>query len=464
MTPTRIGKYRIDGILGTGAMGVVYQGYDEQLGRALAIKTVRKELLDSGQDEIRHRFRIEARAAGRLSHPNIVTVYEFGEWEGIAFLAAEYVDGIGLDQWLKQNRRADTEAALNWMFQLLSALAYAHGRGVIHRDVKPANLLLAGNGQIKLTDFGVARVDASTLTLAGGLVGTPDYMAPEQMRGETVDCRADIYAAGVVLVRLLAGRITGCGGPITDLDQTTPKSPQYSIPAPIVEVLRRALARDPASRFATASEFRDALWAINGKPVALEDLEDATRPAQVCRPQIVPSPEDSNLTHASGIRASQIWNQDALRLLETRLASHIGPIAPLLVRKAATSVETMGELAARLASNIPSATGRAQFLSEFGLPAPNPSEREPCANRIGLSTGISPERVGYAPDLSTGVSEAALHRIEQSLLGLIGPMGPVTLRNARRQPRSMRDLCLTIADSLPDVRTRARFLREVGLE
>jgi len=205
MDPLTIGKYRIDGILGQGAMGIVYRGFDESVGRAVAIKTIRKEVAGSRSWDAVARFRSEARAAGRLSHPNIVTVYDFAEDEDSAHLVCEYVPGRGLDVWLGEHRRADPATALMWMGQLLDALACAHAHGVVHRDVKASNILIVGNRLLKLADFGIAHVDSAHRTQVGLMIGTPSCMAPEQIRGGRIDGRTDVFAAGVLLYQMLSG-------------------------------------------------------------------------------------------------------------------------------------------------------------------------------------------------------------------------------------------------------------------
>lgn len=479
MTPERIGKYRIDGVLGSGAMGIVYRGYDVQVGRAVAIKTLRKELLGSDQaQETLDRFRNEARAAGRLSHPNIVTVYEFDEDNQTSYLAIEYVAGSGLDQWLARHGRADTNTALRWMSQLLGALDYAHTLGVVHRDVKPANLLLMDNGQIKLTDFGVARIDSSMLTQAGWLVGTPAYMAPEQLSGAAIDGRADVFSAGVVLHQLLTGRkLSSCAGSSvvrqsSEVELASELRAQREIPAAITEVLLRALAHDPAARYATAGDFLAALRAAHrtgdaqsASTVAQFD-DDATQLIRPPRTEITPAPACKPGETDSALRSRDGWSSLTLQRIEASLAQHVGPIARVLVKRASTASGSMDELAAKLAAGIPDERARTRFLDTLsqhssGLRNPTlhaPTDASSASHHSRSRSEAMPRAPATLPDAS------AIRNIEQRLTTYIGPMAKIALRHACAQPRSLRELCLALADSVPDIQARARFLREMGID
>ncbi|MBK9575233.1 MAG: serine/threonine protein kinase [Rhodoferax sp.] len=206
--PDHLGKYAITGLLGEGAMGVVYKGYDPGIGRQVAIKTIRKSLSEdrSTEDALSERFRNEARAVGRLNHPGIVAIYDLGEHEDNAFIAMEFVEGRDLSQILAATPNLPEPVILRVMHQLLDALEYAHSQGVWHRDIKPANLIITSAGQLKVTDFGIARIESAALTQVTSTIGTPGYMAPEQYIGESFDHRVDIFAAGVLLYRMLAGQ------------------------------------------------------------------------------------------------------------------------------------------------------------------------------------------------------------------------------------------------------------------
>jgi serine/threonine-protein kinase len=203
--PAQIGRYETRRIVGRGGMAIVLEAWDPVLHRTLAIKLVDKGRLDSGvaPDALR-RFKREAQAAARLTHANVVQVYEYGEEGQFAWIAMEYVAGKPLTAYLEEGLRTEVQRVRDIVGQLLDALAYSHTQGVVHRDIKPANLLVTPEGQIKVTDFGIARIDASNLTQRGDMLGTPSYMSPEQYMGEASDGRTDIFSAGVIHSRATA--------------------------------------------------------------------------------------------------------------------------------------------------------------------------------------------------------------------------------------------------------------------
>jgi len=282
---SKLGKYDLRGTLGRGAMGTVYDGWDPVIARRVAIKTVR--LSDDDDEETTEgiaRFKREAQAAGRLSHPNIVGVYDYGETGDIAYIVMEFVEGRSLKALIDQQRRLPPAQAAEIMTQVLSGLAYSHARGVIHRDIKPANIMLTTENQVKIADFGIARIESSNMTSVGTVMGTPAYMPPEQFLGEPVDARSDIYAAGVMLYHLLTGErpYEGNMASITHrkLSADPPPAPSArGVPAAFDPVVARAMARQPADRFADARSFSDAIRAALIAPpdgVDDSDQDDAT--------------------------------------------------------------------------------------------------------------------------------------------------------------------------------------------
>jgi eukaryotic-like serine/threonine-protein kinase len=273
--PQAIGSYQVESSLGTGAMGVVYKGYDPNIKRHVALKTVRKELLGSDAERFLARLRVEAEAAGRMSHPNIVTIYGFLEHEGAPVIVMEFAAGRPLDELLLANGSLERGKAIDIVAQLLEALEYAHKQGVVHRDIKPANIMVGHDGQIKVMDFGVAKLQHSDLTMVGEVMGTPNYMSPEQWLGESVDHRSDLFAAGVVLYHALTGEKPFAAESIGATKNKALRSEPPSIlvlnpklPAALDEIVRKAMAKRPDDRFASAKEFIQALRAVDITPAA----------------------------------------------------------------------------------------------------------------------------------------------------------------------------------------------------
>lgn len=265
-----LGRYRLLRVLGRGAMGVVYEALDERLGRTVAIKTVLRSHLDneSTAQDYAARFVREAQAAARLSHPHIVTVYDFGEHDDLSYIVMEFVSGRELADLFRSGHRFTLLQALQIMAELLDALAYAHAQGVVHRDVKPANVLVDQAGHVKLADFGVARVSSGTQdrTMPGTMVGTPNYMSPEQILGQPVGSRTDIFAAGVVLYQFLTGRQPFEGGGMFVVqrrilqEEAPPPSQVFAgLPSSLDAIVARALAKRPEDRYETAAVFAQDL-------------------------------------------------------------------------------------------------------------------------------------------------------------------------------------------------------------
>ncbi len=263
-----IGKYEIRREIGRGAMGVVYEAYDPSIKRIVALKTIRRDQL-AGDDStaVIARFRREAQAAGRLNHANIVSIYDFGEEGGVWFIAMEFVRGRELKECFEANERFKNADIVRIMTRILNALDYSHRQGVIHRDVKPANIFLLEDGSVKVADFGIAHIESSNLTQAGTVIGTPSYMSPEQILGLPVDGRSDLFSAGVILYQFLTGERPFAGSAATTMQKVLKEEPlspsllNIQVLPAMDAVVRKAIAKRADERFLTAQEFADAIHA-----------------------------------------------------------------------------------------------------------------------------------------------------------------------------------------------------------
>jgi len=288
----RLGKYEIRGILGKGAMGTVYDGYDPRIDRRVAIKTM--QLPDQSDEEGMEglaRFRREAQAAGRLNHPNIVGVFDYGEEDPVAYIVMEYAPGTELKKILDRGDRLPIPEVLRIMENVLEGLQFSHSRGVVHRDIKPGNIILAEDGTIKIADFGIARVESSQMTQAGTVMGTPAYMSPEQFMGQPVDNRSDIYSAGAMFYQLLTGERPFDGGRTAimhkALNTEPPRPSELSVTSPVAldAVVAKAMAKRPEARFESAAAFAQAIR----DAMASGRMADAFGEATIVRAPVRPS-------------------------------------------------------------------------------------------------------------------------------------------------------------------------------
>ena len=261
---SQVGKYRLLDRIGSGAMGEVFRAHDEVLDRFVALKVI-----SAPDEERRQRFRREAQSAARLTHPNIVTVHDFGEDSGRFFMAMELLDGDDLKRLIATNAFPDLRAKLQVMEQVCDAVAFAHATNIVHRDLKPANIFVLPNVQVKILDFGLALLGQSDMTGTGTILGTPNYMAPEQIRGLRVDGRADIFSLGAVFYELLSGRkafdAPALHTVLYKVMQHEPESLRMltpSLPAAVNDIVVRALQKDPIKRFRSVGEMRGAIRSL----------------------------------------------------------------------------------------------------------------------------------------------------------------------------------------------------------
>jgi TonB family protein len=298
--PSAIGRYQITGTLGFGAMGAVYKAFDPLIKRTLAIKTIRLDIpRQSPQYQaFIERFYQEVRICGTLSHPGIVTLFDVGEESGLPFLAMEYVEGRTMGAIIDEGTRFKPERVVGLVSQVAAALDYAHARGVIHRDIKPTNLIVTAADEVKVTDFGIAKLADAEITHSGQLLGTPSYMSPEQAMGEKLDGRSDIFSLGVVAFQMLSGQQPFPGANVTSIlyklvhvDPVEPADLEMSglVPQKWREVFHKVLAKKPESRYQTATAFvQDLEYCLGSWFAGLGAQETVTLPA--------PAPAEATVT------------------------------------------------------------------------------------------------------------------------------------------------------------------------
>ena len=341
-TLTQLGKYAIRRELGKGAMGIVYEGFDPVIERTVAIKTILQQQLSAEEAaNVLARFKREAQAAGRLNHPGIVAVYDYGEVvvdddhtmvagetaqqarQRVAFIAMEFVKGKELREFFEANERFALKDVERLMGEILDALAHAHANGVVHRDMKPANLIVLANGKVKVADFGIARVEKSELTQVGTVMGTPAYMSPEQFMGQPVDGRSDIFSCGVILYQFLTGEKPFTGNSTTIMYKVLHEEPlapsllNVALPAAFDAVVKKAMAKNPDERYQTAQEFAQAIKATLGAASAAvaadPDRTELSVAPVAAAPAPKPAPTAANAAPNAGSKASPppLWEQTA---------------------------------------------------------------------------------------------------------------------------------------------------------
>ncbi len=461
MVGQHIGKYHVTERIGRGGMGTVYRAVDETLHRDVAIKVLNTELNDPS---VARRFRAEAVTVARLNHPGLATIYELVQHEGQWLMVMEFVRGETLEHLAGRVGALSVAQAADLCMQALGALAHAHSMGVVHRDLKPANIMLTEAGVIKIMDFGIARVAGTEhLTSAGFMMGTPAYMAPEQVLGHEIDARADLYAIGVVFYQLIAGTLPFKGDTPFQMaqsrisDEPTPVAAvRGDLPPWVREVLDVALARDPAARFQTALAFREALKrGLSGLPIGrstpeavpaelvttapprslpvLDPAADVTSAAlPVVTPQPVPRPQAVVPTVAASPPARPPAPRAAGRRTTTLVA-----VAAIVVVVGLAAIWARSRALARPVEPPPAArasaagTDNAATRSDVMLPSPNPARPEataPEADAVGVAAATGSEaggvpaacdRPGAVAGRPTAGEQAWPHRVE-------GPRGPVS--------------------------------------
>ncbi|MDM0115677.1 serine/threonine-protein kinase [Variovorax sp. J22R133] len=465
-TPQYVGPYPIRGVVGSGAMGMVYLAHDLAIDRPVAIKTIHRRLLESGDDEpgVTARFRVEAKAAGRLTHRNIVPVYQFGEDNDSAYIVMEYVAGRNLRDYIQAPRKLTVPQVLCVMAQLLDGLHYAHERGIVHRDIKPANLLIADDGRLKITDFGIARTESSNLTRGSSVIGSPGYIAPEQYTDREVDRRVDVFSSGVLLYQMLSGTT-----PFAGTDEAIMYKIVYEPHKPLSEVtndpahesfnavLDLALAKDPDKRFANALAMRTALLSLakeavpevlpadillpaqlvgaEAKPAAAaKDASGPSRPSSTRLATTVPgpvsipaaAPKSQPGTGPPSVPVPTGWDAAALAEIERELAQHIGAVARVLVRRAARGLTSPGEVRHAVASSIVDFEARERFLAKAGAPPTGTTAPATSATATTLATTqVDADALRGGVPLREG-------DVEKATTALLPSLGPIARVVAKR--------------------------------
>jgi len=463
LSRSRFGDYEIVDELGRGGMGKVYRARDVSLERIVALNVLPANL--ARDPTYVQRFVKEARAAARLNHPNIVQIYNFGSIEGTYYLAMEFVDGRSLGSHLKERRFTESET-IGIARQVCRALAVAHAEGLIHRDIKPDNLMLTSRGEVKLVDLGIAkRLDEDqAITQTGHSMGTPHYISPEQIRGQKdIDARADIYSLGATLYHLVTGQtpFKGASGAVVmsmHLVEPLPDPLQYApgLSEGFCRVLRKMMAKDRQERYPDVAALEVDLFRLH--------VGQTPRPNEPTAP-VFQSTADA--TVQLGAPQTAVFDPVVLLRIEEHLAASIGPMARILVRKSARTAPSLDALCEELSRHVDPgsrdaflATCRARGRESLA------AGRTPAG---GAATSLSPPPRTSMPSSSdpgasripSGVNEPDLALLETALAQQIGPLARLLLKKALKNAATLSGLASTLEENIPGEEGRRAFREAV---
>ena len=447
-------------------MGVVYKAFDPDIERVVAIKMLHAHLMLEQQDDdkgLLARFRQEVQAAARCSHFNIVAVYDFGIISHSPYMVMEYVDGIDLRSMLKKGTTLTLKQAGDLVIQVLEALDFAHGKGVVHRDIKPANILLLDSGQVKVTDFGVAKLDTSELTNVGDVIGTPSYMSPEAFRGDAVDGRSDVYSTAMVLFELIVGRRPQkSGNEWTSNEISQLLSASSLLPAQLYRefhaLLMKSLAAEPARRFQSGRDFAAQLKAlISPNQVYVPGLDDLA--ATVIQSKVTKNPlASSDAPAESQLSGSQIkLSPDVSLLLSQTLAPFLGPMASRIIKAAANDSISLQDMIERLSLHIPTLEERKDFLKclhQTGIHSLPSATSVSGTSRVTTIGSVKPGQV----ENTLSLPSESVQKLTQLLANHVGPLASRIVRKSMQSAGTNEDLLRSLARSIPDEEERVEFV------
>ena len=455
--PENIGKYQIRSSLGEGAMGVVYEGFDPDIERRVAIKILHPHLVtEKDGPEFLERFKREAISAARCIHPNIVMVLEYGQDGDMPFIVMEFVEGASLQEIIKSVKAISLQKTLSIISQLLKALHAAHQLSIVHRDIKAANvMILKEGGSVKLADFGIARIaESPDLTMTGAVVGTPKYMAPEQMFGLKVDARADLFSVAMVFLDLLALLPKSSAIPRSSLPEIGNLPPNnridYSIlyPTALIPVLQKGLSAKQAERYQNAREFVDGIKNVLPKIKASTAAASDEATAVARKPTSpVQATQATQATETLQESRSLATNPGDLDSMTNLLVDYVGPIAKNI-------------MVAYDRANTPTN----ELVNSISKEIPEPGEREEFLKRWEMISGTRIDTTGISnPVTTTGTTEVRtfddemLKKMGEDYAGYIGPLAKRLVQHHASTTSNLEQLVELLAREIPDAKDSEKF-------